>query len=214
MEKNVLTPEEIRAILSWEPLPRVEEKEENGVRSVGRDEASPPERVEEEDRENGVGRSRRRKHAIPGMKKVGFFQDVLNAMGEAIITTDQNGRILFQNAAAKTLLGQSSGKIWKKPFGIVVCLLDKTNREKLESPVDRCLAEGSQIPLLPHTILCRPDGSSIAIAGKVSPVFHPKGWMEGALVSFHIERSMGKITGVSEIRPVHGGASRTSGIGV
>lgn len=215
MGKNLLTAEEIQDLLSWAPA-QVNEPEKRSERSPNGsvDNAALAGEVEGREAEEGFGRSRKRKEADPEVKKVDFFRDVLNALGEAIITTDRNGRILFQNAVAKALLDQSLGKNWKKPFEIAVCLLDRTGREQVESPVQRCLAEGCLIPLAPNTILRRPDGSTIAIEGSVSPILHPKGLMEGVVVNFHIARSVAKTPAAPGTRPVQGEpATRTSGFG-
>lgn len=209
MEKSVLTSEEIQDLLSWEPSAgsRSEERPEGSIVSL---EGQDGERESIE----GFGRSRKRKEADPEIRKVDFFRDVLNALGEAIITTDRNGRILFQNAVAKALLDRSLGKNWKKPFEHAVRLLDKTGREQVESPVQRCLAEQCLIPLPSNTILSRPDGTTIAIEGSVSPILHPKGLVEGVVVSFHIARPDSKSQEAPGARPVQGEpASRMSGFG-
>ena len=216
MEKNVLTSEEIQDLLSWEFSEQNEIKDRPELSSKGFVSSIGPVSVEEKggEPEEGFGRSRKRKMADPEVKKVDFFRDVLNALGEAIITTDRNGRILFQNAVAKALLDQSLGKIWKKPFEIAVCLLDRTGQEQVESPVQRCLAEECLIPLTPNTILRRPDGSTIAIEGSVSPIFHPKGLMEGVVVNFHVARPKTRTPVAPGTRPVQGEpAARTSGFG-
>lgn len=174
MKKNILTPEEVQDLLAWESPKQ-----------------NPP--AKESDRETRGTPSQKKESSVSSTPEgTDFFRDVLNALGEAIITTDRNGRILFQNNISRIILDQSLDTIWKKPFSQAICLLDSTGLQKIESPIHRCLEEGVQLLLLPNTILRRPDGSTIAIAGKISPIFDPKGLIEGVVVSFHIARLEGR----------------------
>jgi PAS domain-containing protein len=174
MKKNILTPEEVQDLLAWES------STQNPM-------------MKESKRETGGPPSRKKKSSVSQTTGgADFFRNVLNALGEAIITTDRNGRILFQNNISRTILDQSLDKILKKPFSQAVCLLDSAGLKNIESPVHRCIEEGVQILLLPNTILRRPDGSTIAIAGKITPIFDKNGLIEGVVVSFHIARSEGR----------------------
>jgi len=167
MEKNILTPEEIRGLLAWE------------TEGPGIPEQFLP------------GGIRKKRQVGPENKVVDFFQDVLNALGEAIIITDRTGKILFQNAFSMALLGQSLGAIRRKRFEKAVRLLDRAGKKAIENPVQRCLREASLSSLPPDTLLQRVDGSTLSVRGSASPIFNGKGLMEGVVVSFHMSRPVG-----------------------
>lgn len=187
MEKAVLTPEEIRGLLSWMPE---ESKTLPEIRSR---------------------RVRKKRIAVPRGKTVDFFRDVLNALGEAIIITDWTGRIVFQNECSTALLGRSPGAIRNKPFEKAVRLLDRSGNQPVVGPVQRCLTDASLFTLPSGTFLLRPDGSSISIRGSASPIIRRKGMMVGVVVNFHISRPEGSAAAASKASLVLEGAGVSTG---
>ena len=168
MERNVLTPEEISALLDWAPSSRDPEKTDRDVLagSLSPESQSSP--------ESGAQFS----------PSTDFFRDMLDALMEAMIITDSSGKILFENAVSRDLLDKPLSAIRKKSFGVAVLLLDRHRRRHSTDPVQKVLREKQPFRFPQGTILLRPDGSTVPVDGTATPFFHPDGQAEGVVVSF------------------------------
>ena len=168
MEKNILTPEEIVALLDWTPSSGTREAPGSDGR-IGR---SSPDL--QPSFESGSSFS----------PSTDFFRDMLDALGEAMIITDFSGKILFENAVSRDLLDKPLSAIRKKAFGAAVPLLDRHRRRHPTDPVQKALREKEPFRFPQGTILLRPDGSTIPVDGTATPFFHSDGQTEGVVVSF------------------------------
>jgi len=68
-------------------------------------------------------------------------QVALQSLGNAVITTDSEGRIDYMNPLAERLTGWESREAKHKVIGEVLSLLDEAMRPESESPVMSCLRE-------------------------------------------------------------------------
>ncbi|MCL4460591.1 MAG: PAS domain-containing protein [Nitrospirae bacterium] len=168
MERNILTPEEIGALLDWSPAARETEAEDRDLQA-GR--LSP-----EGESPSGF--------ATGSSPSTDFFRDMLDALGEAMIITDFSGKILFENAVSRDLLDKPLSAIRKKTFGVAVPLFDKHRNRQSTDPVQKVLREKQPFRFPQGTVLLRPDGSTVPVDGTATPFFHPDGQAEGVVVSF------------------------------
>jgi diguanylate cyclase (GGDEF)-like protein/PAS domain S-box-containing protein len=63
----------------------------------------------------------------------------LEAVGEALLTTDASGRIDYANPAAAALLGVESRAIAGRPLDDIIKLVDETDRKLLKDPIELAL---------------------------------------------------------------------------
>jgi diguanylate cyclase (GGDEF)-like protein/PAS domain S-box-containing protein len=63
----------------------------------------------------------------------------LEAVGEALLTTDASGRIDYANPAAAALLGVETRAIAGRPLDDVIKLVDETDRKLLKDPIELAL---------------------------------------------------------------------------
>ncbi len=111
-------------------------------------------------------------------------QVTLECIGDAVITTDDAGKIEYLNPVAVQLTGWSAAEAQGQPLQYVFNTIDETTRAPMESPVARCLREGYSIGLANHSILVRRDGSELAVADIVSPIHDREGKVAGAVMVF------------------------------
>jgi PAS domain S-box-containing protein len=108
----------------------------------------------------------------------------LSSIGDAVIATDDAGRITFMNAVAEELTGwtldEASGARSTKIFNII----DEQTRREIESPVDRALREGMIVGLANHTLLVRKDGSEVPIDDSGAPITDAGGRTTGVVLVF------------------------------
>jgi diguanylate cyclase (GGDEF)-like protein/PAS domain S-box-containing protein len=112
-------------------------------------------------------------------------QVTLQSIGDAVITTDSEGRIDYMNPVAESLTGWESREAQTKLIGEVLSVVDETTREARESPVMRCLREGQMLGLTEHTVLVNRRGQELAIQDSAAPIRDRAGNLVGAVMVFH-----------------------------
>src|SRR5579863_2721591 len=111
-------------------------------------------------------------------------QVTLQSIGDAVITTDREGRIDYMNPVAEQLSGWGKDEARGQNLGAVLRLLDEVTHEKLENPLVRCLREGQLVHFAEHSVLLNRLGQEIAIQDSAAPIRDRGGGIVGAVVVF------------------------------
>ncbi len=94
----------------------------------------------------------------------------LRSIGDAVIATDVESRIVLMNRVAEQLTGWPSSDAVGRPLGDVLPLLDPGTRQRQPDPVQAVLA-GKSIWALPvQSVLVRRDGRETFVADSVAPI--------------------------------------------
>jgi two-component system, cell cycle sensor histidine kinase and response regulator CckA len=110
--------------------------------------------------------------------------DTLRSIGDGVIATDTEGRVVFANRVAELMTGWSEAEARGRPLSEVLSLIDQKSREPAIDPVARVLEEGG-ITSLPESVsLVRRDGSERAISDSCAPVLDAEGVVAGVVVVF------------------------------
>ncbi len=110
----------------------------------------------------------------------------LQALAEAIITTDKDGHITFMNAAAEQLTGTEAGAAAGKLLEDIVSLVDETERRILGDPVRQALTSGAAVNLSRRAmLLSRANGNERSIELSAAPVRNAAKELIGAVVMLH-----------------------------
>jgi len=109
----------------------------------------------------------------------------LHSIGDAVITTNHEGRIEYMTPVAEDLLGWNLAEIQYTPLGKVMRLIDEDSGKPLRNPVDQCLERKQKITEKAHKLLVRHDGKEIAIADTAAPILDQRGALRGAVMVFH-----------------------------
>jgi diguanylate cyclase (GGDEF)-like protein/PAS domain S-box-containing protein len=112
-------------------------------------------------------------------------QVTLQSIGDAVITTDSEGRIDYMNPVAESLTGWENREAQGQLIGSVLTVVDENTREGSEGPVMRCLREGQVLGLAEHTVLVTRRGQEIAIQDSAAPIRDRAGNLIGAVMVFH-----------------------------
>ncbi|MDP9085100.1 MAG: PAS domain S-box protein [Pseudomonadota bacterium] len=112
-------------------------------------------------------------------------QVTLQSIGDAVITTDSEGRIDYMNPVAESLTGWESREAQSRLIGEVLTVVDEASHEADESPVMRCLREGQVLGLAEHTVLLSRRGQVLAIQDSAAPIRDRAGNLIGAVMVFH-----------------------------
>lgn len=123
--------------------------------------------------------------ALVAAQKTGeLLQTTLLSIGDAVLVTDQRGRVTQLNAVAEKMTGWSAKDAIGKPAGEVFTIVNETTRKPVESPVERVIREGLVVGLANHTVLVRPDGTEIPIDDSGAPIRDDEGRLVGVVLVF------------------------------
>src|ERR1700722_9790171 len=111
-------------------------------------------------------------------------QVTLQSIGEAVITTDREGRIDYMNPVAEQLSGWRDDEARGEKLGTVLRLLDQLTHRELENPLVRCLREGQLVHFAEHSVLQNRLGKEIEIEDSAAPIRDRSGEIVGAVVVF------------------------------
>ena len=109
----------------------------------------------------------------------------LSSIGDAVIATDTEGRIIFMNSVAELLTGWRREEVSGRPLEEVFRIINEESRETVENPVAKCLREGTVVGLANHTILIAKDATEHAIDDTAAPIREPGGQVKGVVLIFH-----------------------------
>jgi|HigsolmetaAR202D_1030399.scaffolds.fasta_scaffold02705_2 diguanylate cyclase (GGDEF)-like protein/PAS domain S-box-containing protein len=112
-------------------------------------------------------------------------QVTLQSIGDAVITTDAEGRVEYLNPVAEGLTGWKTSEVCGKPLSEVFVILNEATREPIENPVSRALREGHVIAVADHAVLVNRRGQEIAIQDSAAPIRDRTGKIIGAVMVFH-----------------------------
>lgn len=98
------------------------------------------------------------------------FKTTLYSIGDAVITTDNLGRILHLNKVAENLTGWTESEAQGLDLESVFKIINEDTREIVENPVTKVLSEGISVNLANHTILISKNGTETPIADSGAPI--------------------------------------------
>lgn len=115
-------------------------------------------------------------------------QITLDAIGDAVLVVDPQGRVIYLNKVAETLTGWSSEQALGRRGEDVFFIIDGVSRRRAISPAQRAMDEGRTVDLALGSLLICSDGSRIAIEDSAAPIHNSKGKIAGAVIVFHDAR--------------------------
>ena len=123
------------------------------------------------------------------------LRTTLASIGDAVITTDADGRITFLNAVAEELTGWPHDEAHGQLLATVFRIINEHTREPAEDPAEKALRAGKVVALANHTLLIARDGTERAIEDSAAPIRAPGRRIVGCVLVFR---------DVSEVRQTRG----------
>ncbi len=111
-------------------------------------------------------------------------QVTLQSIGDAVITTDREGRIEYLNPVAEQLSGWRGAEARGETIMTVLRLRDEVTHQEIENPLLRCLREDKLVNFGEHSVLVNRLGQDIAIQNSAAPIRDREGRTVGAVVVF------------------------------
>jgi PAS domain S-box-containing protein len=112
-----------------------------------------------------------------------FLETTLASIGDAVISTGVDGRVLFTNPVAQSLLGWPETELAGKPLDEVFHIVDEFPRANVEGSVAK-VREGAIGGMAHHTVLLARDGTEIPIDDSGAPIRDASGNILGTVLVF------------------------------
>ena len=114
-----------------------------------------------------------------------WFQVTLSSIGDAVITTDTEGKVTFLNPVAEMMTGWTSHEASGQPLEQVFTIINEDSRQPAKNPVAKVLQQGTVIGLANHTALISKTGTERSIEDSAAPIRDASGEISGAVMVFH-----------------------------
>ena len=112
------------------------------------------------------------------------LRTTLASIGDAVITTDAEGRITSLNAVAEALTGRTKAEATGQPLDLVFRIVNEETRQTVQNPATRALHEGVIVGLSSRTLLIARDGKERPIDDSAAPIRGKAGEIVGCVLVF------------------------------
>jgi diguanylate cyclase (GGDEF)-like protein/PAS domain S-box-containing protein len=127
----------------------------------------------------------------------------LNSIGDAVITTDAQGRVTWLNPTAERFTGWPTAEATGLDLETVFTIADEQSLEKLENPLAACLARAQPSgPSSPALLLAR-DGRHYGIDKNAAPILAASGDLLGFVLVFRDVSETRRMAGEMSYRATH-----------
>ena len=117
-------------------------------------------------------------------KSEAWLSTTLASIGDAVIATDDQGRLKLLNPLAQALTGWTQEEAIGGAMDEVFQIIDEQTRQPVESPVTRVLRDGIVAGPASHAILVARNGTETPIDDSASPIINHEGSMAGVVLVF------------------------------
>jgi PAS domain S-box-containing protein len=108
----------------------------------------------------------------------------LASIGDAVIATDEQGRVTRLNTVAEALTGWTEADAVGNRLEEVFVIINEQTRRPAENPIGKVLRERVIVGLANHTMLIAKDGREIPVDDSAAPIKSAEGDVTGAVMVF------------------------------
>lgn len=126
-----------------------------------------------------------------------WLRITLASIGDAVVSTDAEGRVTFLNGVAESLTGWTETEAVRRPLPEIFHIINEMTRQPAENPALQALREGKIVGLANHTVLISRDGAERRIDDSAAPMRNVNGETVGAVLVFRdiTEHMRAEVTG-------------------
>ena len=112
-------------------------------------------------------------------------QVTLNSIGDAVLSTDILGNVVYLNVVAEHMTGWSRKEAVGHPLSDVFQIIDGATHKPSPNPMELAIQLNKAVGLSANCILVRRDGYECAIEDSAAPIHDRDGQVTGAVIVFH-----------------------------
>jgi PAS domain S-box-containing protein len=113
-----------------------------------------------------------------------WLKTTLECIGDGVIATDTQGKVVFMNVVAEALTGWRQTNAIGRSLGEVFDIVNEGTLAPIENPLTQILKERQVIGLAEPTLLVTKDGKKVPIANSGSPIRGDRGEIIGVVLVF------------------------------
>ena len=131
----------------------------------------------------GLGEAMRHAQIRAGQRRE-VLRVTLHSIGDAVITTDVDGRITYMNAVAESLTGWTHREAVGQSLDAVFRIVNEDTRQPVPNPATKALRDGVVVGLANYTILVQKGGGECPIDDSAAPISDEDGNVSGCVLIF------------------------------
>jgi PAS domain S-box-containing protein len=131
-----------------------------------------------------IGASKIARDVTAQKRELEKFRVTLASIGDAVISTDKEGRVAFMNVVAEQLTGWKEAEALGRPIEEVFRIISENTRQPVDSPVAKVLKDGCIIGLANHTVLIDRQQRECPIDDSAAPIRDARGQLVGVVLVF------------------------------
>lgn len=112
------------------------------------------------------------------------FETTIYSIGDAVIVTDNKGKIKVMNQEAVRMTGYTETEANGKKLADVFNIINEESRQVVENPFEKVIRQGLVVGLANHTLLINKNSDEIPIADSGAPVKDENGNITGMVIVF------------------------------
>jgi diguanylate cyclase (GGDEF)-like protein/PAS domain S-box-containing protein len=113
-----------------------------------------------------------------------LFRTTLLSVGDAVISTDINGRIVVMNSVAEKLTGWKLEEARGRPLDSVFRIIYDSDGTVCPNPAEKVIESGKAYEIDSHTILVSRNDENISIEDSAAPIRDRQGNLNGVVIVF------------------------------
>jgi PAS domain S-box-containing protein len=117
-------------------------------------------------------------------KQSEWLRITLASIGDAVISTDNDGRVTFMNKVAEQLTGWLQAEAMSRPLAEIFQIVNERTRQPVDNPALHAVREGTVVGLANPTVLIARDGAERPIDDSAAPMRDEAGVSLGAVLVF------------------------------
>jgi diguanylate cyclase (GGDEF)-like protein/PAS domain S-box-containing protein len=112
-------------------------------------------------------------------------QRMLDSIGDAVLSTDLAGNVVYLNPVAERMTGWSALEAYGRPLREVMRIVDGDTRETARDPLALAVGRDTSAGVSANCLLIGRDGRETAIEDTAAPIHDRHGHVTGAVIVFH-----------------------------
>ncbi len=108
----------------------------------------------------------------------------LRSIGEGVIATDRESRVVLMNQVAEALTGWTQEEAHGRAVAKVLCLVHELTRKPCDNKVEKVIQKGKVVSLPAHTLLLARDGAERILTASAAPIIDQADQVIGVVLVF------------------------------
>jgi two-component system cell cycle sensor histidine kinase/response regulator CckA len=113
-----------------------------------------------------------------------LLASALSSVGDAVLATNREGRVIFLNPVAEALTGWPAKLARGKNAGEVLRLIDESRRQSVENPIALAIRERMTVTVPERPLLVSRSGSEVQVEQTAAPIRDDAGEVLGGIIVF------------------------------